>query len=118
MGGFVILIAPADAAAAANADGVVGPLTTSGSASTPSPRRTRLNSREAPKGDRGDTHPVGVEAAAAGAAAAAAAAAGGSAIGGGGGGGAAGGVLTEGGGLGPSLTGMLGGQFGATDFGL
>ena len=28
-----------------------------------------------------------------------------------------GGVLAEGGGLGPSLTGMLGGQFGATDFG-
>lgn len=69
----------------------------------PSPSRghRRVNSRETAKSERGDAARGGAAGAAGGGAAA----------------GGAGGVLAEGGGLGPSLTGMLGGQFGPTDFG-
>lgn len=78
--------------------------TTPTAGAQPSPSRgghQRNNSREIPKPERGGAARGG-SAGAAGVGAAA---------------GGAGGVLAEGGGLGPSLTGMLGGQFGATDFG-
>lgn len=79
--------------------------TTPTSGAQPSPSRgghRRVNSRETAKTERGDDTTRDGAAGAAGEGAAA---------------GGAGGVLAEGGGLGPSLTGMLGGQFGATDFG-
>eukprot|EP00752_Nemacystus_decipiens_P002156 g2054.t1 len=78
--------------------------TTPTSGAHPSPSRganRRINSRETAKTERGGAARGGVAGEAGGGPAA----------------GGAGGVLTEGGGLGPSLTGMLGGQFGATDFG-
>eukprot|EP00903_Cladosiphon_okamuranus_P022092 g20314.t2 len=81
-----------------------GAATTPTSGAYPSPSgggHRRVNSRETAKMDKGGT----ARASATGAAGEGAAA------------GGAGGVLAEGGGLGPSLTGMLGGQFGATDFG-